>query len=270
MFKNRIRKEATPERVFELCRIVASENTIENLKLKQIIEPAEFATDTVYYGAIKNAAIELKIIEESNDIKFVQDKGIVKNIDRFRMYCNSVLFNDPSTEFYKLCSGFLEANGEWLHHDSITSDENARRVSEFCDSPVLDLQKTLIPAVRFWISFLGLGYISEVPRVKIVFIPNAYIAIKDFIRLSNLEKGREYSMSEFLDALPSGVSVATSRAKKDKTFNLAMSNALRQLHDMKEVQLKRNLDSAERWTLYKNNAHEIQSEVTHLVYKGVK
>lgn len=98
----------------------------------------------------------------------------------------------------------------------------------------------------------------------------AFLALKDFIKLADLEKGREYSMSEFLDALPSGISVATSRAKKDKTFNLAMSNALRQLHDMKEIQLKKNLDSAERWTLYKNNAHEIQLDVTHLVYKGVK
>lgn len=270
MFKDKIKPEATPERVYELCRIVASENSIPSTKLKEILEPAEFATNTVYYGTIKNAAIELGVIEGNNEITFIQDKKIVRNIEEFRKYCNSVLFNDSTSEFYKLCSGFLEANGEWLHHDSITSDENARRVSEFSDFPVNDLKKTLILATRFWISFLGFGYISEIPKVKIVFIPNAYTALKDFIRLSNLEKGREYSMSEFIDALPSGISVATSIAKKDKTFNLAMSNALRQLHDMKEIQLKKNLDSAERWTLYNNNAHEIQSDVTHLVYEGVK
>lgn len=94
--------------------------------------------------------------------------------------------------------------------------------------------------------------------------------MKDFIKLADLEKGKEYSISEFLEALPSGISVATSRVKKDKTFNLAMSNALRQLHDMKEIQLKRHMDSAERWTLYENKSHEFQSEITHLVFKGVK
>lgn len=270
MFKDKIKPEATPERVYELCKIVASENSISNTKLREILEPAEFATNTVYYGTIKNAAVELGVIEENNEITFIQDKKIVKNMDEFRKYCNSVLFMDTASEFYKLCSGFLEANGEWLHHDSITSDENARRVSEFSDLPVNDLKKTLILATRFWISYLGFGYISEVPKVKMIFIPNAYIALKDFIKLADLEKGKEYSISEFLEALPSGISVATSRVKKDKTFNLAMSNALRQLHDMKEIQLKRHMDSAERWTLYENKSHEFQSEITHLVFKGVK
>lgn len=271
VFKERIRKEATPERVFELCKIVASEKEIESSKLKEIIEPKEFATETTYYGTIKNAAIELGLIEEREYLlSFIQNKKVIKNIDEFRLYCNSVLFEDSSTEFYRLCRGFLDAGGEWLRHISITTDENARRVSEFSDYPVLDLQKTLIPAVRFWISFLGFGYISEIPKVKMVFIPNAYIAVKDFVILAKLEKGREYSITEFLDALPNGISVATSNARKDKAFNLAMSNALRQLHDMKEIQLKRHMDSAERWTLYENKSHEFQSEITHLVFKGVK
>ena len=78
MFKDKIKPEATPERVYELCKIVASENSISNTKLREILEPAEFATNTVYYGTIKNAAVELGVIEENNEITFIQDKKIVK------------------------------------------------------------------------------------------------------------------------------------------------------------------------------------------------
>lgn len=265
MFKDKIKPEATPERVYELCKIVSTKELITNADLKELVEPKEFETNTAYYGTIKNAAIELGIIDGTDELKFIQDKKIVKNMDEFRLYCNSVLFNDDTSEFFRLCNGFLESNGVWLHNDSITSDENARRVSEFSDFPVNDLKKTLILATRFWISFLGFGYIA-----KMIYIPNAYIAVKDFIKLANLEKGKEYSISEFIDALPSGISVLTSEAKKDKKLNLAMSNALRQLHDMKEIQLIRNLDSAERWTLYQNKSHGFSDNVTHLVYKGVK
>ncbi len=265
MFKNGVDKYATPERVYELCRIVANKDGISVNELREILEPSEFREGMPYFGYIKNAAIELGVIEEKEEISFVQDKKIIKTMSDFRMYCNSVLFNDPSWQLYKLCAGYLESDGTSLHTGSITSDENVRRIAETSTFPALTLQKDLIPATRFWIAFLGYGYI-----VKMTFIPNAYIAVKDFIKLANLEKGKEYSISEFIDALPNGISVLTSEAKKDKKLNLAMSNALRQLHDMKEIQLIRNLDSAERWTLYQNKSHGFSDNVTHLVYKGVK
>lgn len=49
-----------------------------------------------------------------------------------------------------------------------------------------------------------------------------------------------------------------------------MSNALRQMHDRKEIVLKKNLDSKEKWNLFSDSAHEFTDEFTHIVYKGVK
>ena len=57
---------------------------------------------------------------------------------------------------------------------------------------------------------------------------------------------------------------------QNKTLNLAISNALRQLHDSKEITLAHHLDSKEVWHLFVNNSHQFVSDVTHLTYKGVK
>jgi hypothetical protein len=272
LFKDKIKPEATPERVYELCRIVsaATNYIVDDSKLREIIEPSAFATSTAYYPTIKNAAVELGLVQETEGrIEFVGERKAVKDMKAFRKYCNSVLFNDMTSEFYKLCYGFLEANDEWLYNDSITSDKNARKVSEFSSFPVNDLKKTLILATRFWISFLGFGYIQETPG-KIMFLPNAYIALKDFVQMAEIEKNKEYSVAELLDILPSGISVALGEGRNNRILNLAMSNALRQLHDMKEIRLECNSDSEEVWTLFLNNSHEFQSHITHIVYKGVK
>ena len=49
-----------------------------------------------------------------------------------------------------------------------------------------------------------------------------------------------------------------------------MSNALRQMHDGKEIVIKNNLDSKEKWRLFYDNTHEFTDDITHIVYKGVK
>jgi hypothetical protein len=42
------------------------------------------------------------------------------------------------------------------------------------------------------------------------------------------------------------------------------------MHDRKEVVLKKNLDSKEKWKLFLDSTHEFTDEFTHIVYKGVK
>ena len=121
---------------------------------------------------------------------------------------------------------------------------------------------------RFWVSFLGFGYIQE--GAAMFFLPNMHIALRDFCTMSDLEKNKEYSVKEFVEKIYPYASVALQNAMDIKELNLAMSNALRQMHDEKEIVLKKNLDSKEKWRLFCDNTHEFTDEITHIVYKGVR
>ena len=103
-----------------------------------------------------------------------------------------------------------------------------------------------------------------------IFLPNAYVALKDFMSMVELEKGREYSIAEFFELMPCGFSVLYDCDSRTTEINLALSNALRQLHDSKEIELRRNPDSETIWSLFMNEGHEFKSQITHLVYKGVR
>lgn len=276
MFQERLSKEATPERVFELCRIVAfydksgsdSDNSVE--KIREIIEPSSKLASTPYFPSIKKAALELGLLEEAeNTLRFVGDKNTTKDFDHFRRYCNSVLFCDKAWEFYRICRAFIQQNDKWFQTGSITSDASISALHDcLSDFQYQDLQKTLVPACRFWISFLGYGYIQESSRI--VYLPNAYLALKDFMSMAELEKGREYSIADFFELMPRGFSVLYDGDGKTTEINLALSNALRQLHDSKEIELRRNPDSETVWSLFMNEGHEFKSQITHLVYKGVR
>ena len=176
-----------------------------------------------------------------------------------------MVYKDRSSDFYKIISCFLEANDEWLNYGSVTtSAEVIRLINAETGIPSLKLEKDVIPGVRFWINFLGFGFFQEQAKV---FLPNMYTALKDFIVLGSIEKGKEYSIDEFLDNLHSSSSVALKNARTSQTLNLAMSNALRLLHDNKEIELKKHLDSEKIWHLFPNEEHEFTSDITHIIIK---
>ena len=122
--------------------------------------------------------------------------------------------------------------------------------------------------IRFWLEFLGLGYIQE--NQYIYFLPNMYIALKDFIKWSSLEKKREYSVREFVTIIQEVSNVAFEKMGNTLNLNFAFSNALRMMHDRGEIELKKNLDSKETWSMFKSDVHNFGNSVTHIVYKGIK
>lgn len=269
MFKERMSKEATPERVYELCRIVDSFSNTNNVgvsadKVREIIEPQSASSSTPYFPSIKKAAMELGLLDGDSSLFFVGEKKVLEDYDKFRRYCNSKLFNDKSWDIFKLCRCFMRLNDSWLKTGAITSSESVDLISKTIpEFQYLDLQKTYVPACRFWLSFLGYGYIQE--SAKILFLPNAYIALKDFISMVSLEKNKEYSIGEFFELMPKGFSVLFDRDDKTTDINYALSNGLMQLNDSKEIELRRNPDSETVWSFFSND-----NTYTHLVYKGVK
>lgn len=270
MFFSPVKTEPIPERVLSICQIVADKCSIDEKELESILVPSKLNTaKTSYFSPVFETAKELELIgyNEEKKVVFTGKKEDIKSLTTFRLFCNSVVYKDKSSDFYKIISYFLESNDEWLNYGSVTtSTEIIRLIHAETGIPSLKLEKDVILGIRFWIPFLGFGFFQEQAKT---FLPNMYTALKDFMILGNFEKGKEYSVEEFLDHLHSGSSVALKNARESQTLNLAISNALRLLHDNKEIELKKHLDSEKTWHLFPNEEHEFTFDITHISIKKV-
>lgn len=265
MFDNRVQTEAIPERILELCKIVSAK-AISEEDIKELLEPAALTSNvgsTQYYPIVRDAAIELNLIEKNDKmLQFIGDKSNIKSLEAFRYYCNSVVWKNEATFFYKICQMFLNANEKWFG-DNITS---ITVLSEMRESVSNSVNETMLLGERFWLAFLGFGYVNESSRI--VFLPNMYIALKDFINMCAFEKNKEYSVREFVSAICEHSKVAFEGVYETKQFNLAVSNALRQLDKNNEIKLNRHLDSKEIWKLYELETQTI-NEITHITFRGL-
>ena len=271
MFNDNIRVESVPKRVFEFCRIVAK-SPIQIKELQEKISPSKLKSkDSVqpYFAAIRDAASELKLIsiDENDIVSFTGDERVVKNLDEFRRYCNSIVWRNHDVYFYKIAVATLESNLDWLKYNSYTGSDVQGEVRNVIGDDN-DLNRHLL-GERFWLSFLGFGLIQEM-GTSIYFLPNMYEALRDFIVISNVPKNEDMTIKQFVDCIKSNASVALTTVENTHKFNFAMSSALRLLHDNKEIILKRNSDSKETWNLYPLQSHEFSSEITHIIIREVK
>ena len=271
MFFDSIKTEPIPERVFSLACLVADKEAINEKALENLFIPKDLNTArTSYFRPIFETAKELKLIRNENqEVVFIGNKECLSSLKSMRKYCNSMVFSGDFkfTNFYRIISCFLESNDDWLAYGSITSsDEIIAKIHEQTALPSTTLKKDVLLAIRFWINFLGFGYFHE---KNMVFLPNMYTALHDFIDLGSIENGVEYTIEEFITSLHNGVSIALTRSKTTLELNLAMSNALRLMHDNREIELVRRLDSEKVWRLFPNPEHVFVSEITHIVAKKV-
>lgn len=269
MFDNNIKTETIPERVYELLKLISVKDISEE-EAKNKFLPCELnnGKNGAYYSAVKNVCLdELKLIQsEDNKLSYIGDVKIIKNLDTFRTFCNSVVYSNKESYFFKILSCCLESNDEWLKYKTLTDPNIIRDIMD--KTNIQSFDSKMILGIRFWLSFLGFGFIQE--KNYIYFLPNMYVALKDFCVNSNLEVNIEYTVNEFVKEIYDNASVALTKTLSTHQFNLAMSNALRQMHDSKEIVLHRNLDSEQVWKLFPDKAHEFNEEITHITFKGVK
>lgn len=271
MFNDGITPEAIPERIFQVGKILSSKE-MNAFDLFNCLEPASLNSDRSYFAIVKKAAIDLDVITERDDktLELAVDKKVFSTLDNFRFYCNSVIWKDRNSLFYKMVKAFLSSQDELLKYNNITTPNVIQYVLNECGGSGVDIKK--IRGIRFWLEFLGLGYIQE--KSYIYFLPNMYIALKDYVKYldleKKLEKKKEYSIREFVDLIKTVSNVAFEKMGTTLNLNLAFSNALRMMHDRKEIELKKNLDSKETWNLYKSDVHVFGNTVTHIVFKGIK
>ena len=261
MFIGNMVTEAIPARVFALYKVVESKKGISRSELQGLMEPKDIVEGTSYFSAIIKAAEELKIIENhDNMIELPEDKEKFKTIDDFRKYVISILQDLSEGQFWR-CTNVIVNMNEKIYEYSAISDSGmlnylSKQLGETIKAP-------MIRGWRFWSQFLGFGVMNDM-----TFLPNAYVYVKDVLRLLNLEKKQEYSMSDFMGRFMQYGRIVLSPSASEKNLNIAMSSALRQLHDNGEIVLKFGSDQEIKWILYPSK-ELFNQPVSSVVYKGV-
>ncbi len=264
MFQGRIETMPIPERVYELCRII-SDAPAPLKDIREKAEPSQInGSSTAYFGSILTAAKELQLVEETDDniLTYIGERQILRNIRSFRRYCNSVVYQDTQTPFYQIARCFLDSDLKWIQYGTLSSEDVMDDIRR--NTSIQTVYQDQLRGMRFWVSFLGFGMIHE-KGTSMVFLPNMYTALKDFLVMAKPEVKQEYTVSEFCDLLMPYAHVALHNAKETHQFNYAMSAALRMMHDNKEIQMKRIPDSGEIWNLYHQEDHVLISEISHIV-----
>lgn len=257
MFAERMKTPAIPERVYALCNAVKTKG-IPDKELKEKLEPSDLGGDTVYYGVVKAAALQLGlIILKENIVSLAVDKKYIENIEEMRKFIGVRLSFLKESLFYKVTESYLSMNEKVFEYGS---------VSKMCDvigkSIGVKIFEDDMRAWRFWVSYLGFGYMHDM-----IMLPNMYVSLRDILSICEFEKNKEYTIQEFIEIARPFCEVALYDIDSSRTFNLAFSNALRQLHDTREIEMKHNLDSSVTWELDPMEMHTVKSKVTHIIVR---
>lgn len=261
MFTGKMVTEAIPVRVFALYKIVTSKKDISRSELQELMEPSEIFEGSSYFSAILKTATELKLVDvQDNTVVALVSKEQIKTIDDLRLYIILKLENYEEEQFYKCTNAIVNLDEKIYKYSSISDSKMLNYLSEKVGQQIT---APMARGWRFWAQFLGFGYMNE-----LVFLPNAYIFVKNVIKLIGLEK-REYQMDEFMTMFNQYGRILSGNSQNEKYLNLALSNALRELHENGEIALKYISDQASKWILYPSN-DLFNNPVSSITYKGVK
>lgn len=254
--------EAIPARVYSLYRIATSKKDITKTEVQKQMEPEGIYEGNSYFSIILKAATELKLVEmQDNAIVPLVPKEQIKSMEDFKLFAVSKMDTFDGEQFFRFTNTVVNMN------------EKIYEFSNIADSTMLNIvssqigQQITAPMARgwrFWAQFLGFGYMNNM-----AFLPNAYIFVKNVLRLMDLEKRKEYTIDDFMTRFSQYGKILSSNLQPERNMNIALSSALRELHDNGEIELKYGSDAENRWVLFPSN-ESFNEQVASIVYKGVK
>ncbi len=261
MFTGNMVTEAIPARVFSLYKIVTSRKEITRAEIQSMMEPAEIYEGTSYFSAIFKAASELRIIDtQDNLVVPLVSKEEMRDIEDFRHFAISKLNTFEDEQFFQVTNVIFNMN-EQIYKYPLTDNALLNILSQQTGSQIT---APMIRGWRFWAQFLGFGYMNNMS-----FLPNAYVFVKNILRLMNLEKNKEYKIDDFMIMFEPYGKIISGNLQPERNMNIALSSALRELHDDKEIELKYRSDAKKRWILYPS-IEQFNDQIASIVYKGVK
>ena len=256
MFQNKMVTPATPERVFALCKLIEKQ-PMTSSELKERFEPSFLEQKTAYFSDYRTAAEELHLISTiDNTISLAVSPESVANIQSMRQYINGILSEFSEGQFYRVTAEYF-AMGKKVLEGEQNIVNLASQLRQNLNMPSIDAPA--MRAWRFWVSFLGFGYLQNM-----FFIPNPGVFLWDIIQKIDYNKNQLYSFSEFMDKIQSLCSIILGDDYSSKQLNYGFSNGLRMLHDNKKIKLEHILDQSDIWSLYPLSAHSITGTVTNI------
>lgn len=256
MFSNKMVTPATPERVYTLCKIV-EKKPLSVTEVRSKMEPDFLSsTSTAYFQDYRNAAEELGLISISdNFISLATASENISSIQALRSFANLQMEKFHDGQFYKVTQSYFS-----LGDKVFTKDKNLSNLApEMTILTGVPVDAMAMRAWRFWVSFLGFGYLQDM-----FFIPNAKVFLGDIISKLPLEKGKIYAFSEFIQLIQPYAQIAIGASPSDRQLNYGVSCGLRTLHDMGIIKLEHIMDYQDIWNLYPMDAHPVSSTVTNI------
>lgn len=264
MFGNRMQTSAIPERVYALCREIVNK-PMDETELKNLLEPQNLGGKTSYFGFVRTAAEQLRLIStKENMISLAVEKDAVKSMENMRRYINLHMENLSEGLFYKVTQGYLDMGTEVLDHNSVSrmSDIMGRSIGE-------KVIEDDMRAWRFWMAFLGFGYMHDSQAGAAgILLPNVATFLRDVIEGLRIKKKIEYRIDEFISQITPYANIALHNTVETKSFNYAFSNAIRMLNDLGFIKAEHRLDAQEIWSLYSCGGHDLEATITHITIGG--
>ena len=264
MFGNRMQTSAIPERVYALCREIASK-PMDEAALKNLLEPQNLGGKTPYFGIVRTAAEQLQLIStKENMISLAVEKDVVKSMENMRRYINMHLENLSDGLFYKVTREYLDMGTEVLDYNSVSrmSDIMGRSIGE-------KVIEDDMRAWSFWMAFLGFGYMHDSQAGAAgILLPNVATFLRDVIVGLGIKKKTVFGIDEFVSQITPYANITLHNTVENKSFNYAFSNAIRMLNDLGFIKAEHRLDAQKIWSLYPCDGHDLETTVTHITIGG--
>lgn len=257
-FKDRMRTEAIPERVYALCRLVELKNLNKD-QLKDFLQPTTLDESRSIFAKVLDLAVDVGLIEEDADgfYQLIIDQDILSSVDKFRKFMSNRLYSDKDSALFKLTSWYLKQNQEIFKYSAMKHLQNDLK------GELIKLREEDLLAWRFWVSFLGNGFLHDG-----IVIPNTSVRIKD--RLEGdipFEYQKKIFFGDFIDWLK-GECPELEEGLVDNQVCYGISAGLRTLHDQGFLSMNILPDSTDIWHLYRIDTHDISEDVSEIEIKG--
>lgn len=239
MFKSNpdgMRMEPTPERVLSVCRLIAHKSmTRDEVRTAMTLGSNDDKQLDQIDKSIRVALEELSILDsKDNRLVLAVDPAVVGAVSSFRRYVSNKVFGLKDTTFYMFSKWLITQN------ERIFTLKSWEGMAKTCSSEIKELSALNENAVlgwRFWAAFLGLGYLSGT-----MIIPNMKLRLQDILATSFLERfkyNETISATDFIAWLGGKL----PEVSMSGNLPLALSAALRTLHDLDLIKLETWRDS---------------------------
>ncbi|MEE1282946.1 MAG: hypothetical protein UHK60_11985 [Acutalibacteraceae bacterium] len=262
MFKTNpdlMRMYPTPERVLAVCRLVAQKPiSKEDLQNAMSLLHAD-ADSSPITDSVNVALSELDLIKNKNGLlTLAVDESVISSTSEFRRYVSAKVFQKKDSTFYMFTRWVISQNERLF---ALTNWESMAKTCAAEHSELKTLNENAALGWRFWVAFLGLGYLSGT-----MFIPNMKPRLEDVIKT---DFSKNFKYNEAIRATDFIVWLSGKLPEVDMSgkLPLALSAGLRTLHELHIIELATWQDG-EKIMLYFVDGDPI-NDFTHITVKEV-